>query len=1372
MKKINPDIRHFRRDFSKYPSVMDVPNLIAIQRDSFKAFIQDGVVPAKHKDIGLHAIFKSVFPIYDYNKTSSLEYINYRIDPPKYGPDECRDRGMTYAAPMKIRFRLVIWDVDEDTGDKSIRDAKEQEVYFGEIPIMTDQGTFLINGVERVMVSQLHRSPGVFFQDDGGSTHASGKKLFSSRIIPNRGSWVDLEFDHKDIMYVRIDRKRKITATILLKALGYTIGEILNLFYPSEKISIHSNGTYWRTVDLKLIEGTRAVDDILHPETGEVLVKKNKKLSRYNIKKLKDAKITQLPITEDELTTKVLADDIVDQNTGIVLFDANNTISTSMLTEMKEKGVNEFDVLYMDTLHYGPFLRNTLLLDKDIETQDDAAVDIYKKLRPGDPSTSLQAKAYFNSLFFSNTRYDLSRVGRLKMNYKLNRKLPIDQTTLSRDDFVDVIRYLLNLKMGVEGYRVDNIDELSNRRVRAVGELLENQYRVGLVRMERAIKEKMSMSQDIETMMPHDLVNAKPVSAVLNEYLGSSQLSQFMDQTNPLAEITNKRRLSALGPSGLTRERAGFEVRDVHESHYGRLCPIETPEGQNIGLISSLAVYARVNEFGFLETPYSIVKNRRVTDDIRYCTAMEENHVIAQAGIRLDKNNTIMDKMVPGRVNGDFQMVPAAEVELMDVATGQLVSAAASLIPFLEHDDANRALMGSNMQRQGVPLYNPQAPLVGTGMEWNIAKDSGSVTLAKRDGIVETLESNRIIVSADEPGDSEPLDIYNLVKYRRSNDNTVITQHAIVKVGDRVAAGQVIADGAATQNGELALGKNVLVAFMPWHGYNFEDAVLLSERMVSEDVYTSLHIEEKEIVARDTKLGAEEITRDIPNVGEEALKNLDENGIVRLGVEVKPGDILVGKVTPKTETQLSPEEKLLRAIFGEKAGEVKDSSLRVSPGIEGVVVGTKVFTMKTTKLDEIGVNPEEKVIDDARRDIISRMEESILARMGRILNGHVLTVRLNDGSGRTVAKNGTVLDSKILDKLTISMVRKIKTDNEAVNQKIAILYDTFMQQKEVVEAKYLDKIKRIRSGDDLPPGVLKKIKVFIAIKRKIQVGDKMAGRHGNKGVVSRILPVEDMPYLADGTPVDVVLNPLGVPSRMNVGQILETHLGWASKEIGHKIGELIDNKLSMEKIRKTILNVFKNNWATKTIKDMDEEELKVVAERFRNGVHMATHVFDGASEDEIDYLMTLAGLPTNGKTILFDGLTGEPFSTESTVGYMYVLKLHHLVDEKIHARSTGPYSLVTQQPLGGKAQLGGQRLGEMEVWAMEAYGAAHALQEFLTVKSDDVEGRTATYESIVKGDFSMQPGLPESFMVLMKELKALAVDVHLIERGETFRRLS
>jgi len=1371
MKKINPEIRHLRRDFSKYPSVMDVPNLIAIQRDSFKAFIQEGVAPEKHEEMGLHAIFKTVFPIYDYNKTSSLEYINYRIEPAKYDPDECRDRGMTYAAPMRVRFRLVIWDVDQETGDKSIRDAKEQEVYFGEIPIMTDQGTFIVNGAERVVVSQLHRSPGVFFQDDGGSTHASGKKLFSSRIIPNRGSWVDLEFDHKDIMYVRIDRKRKITATILLKALGYSVDELLKLFYPVETIVIHSNDTYWRQVDFKLIRGTRTTADIVHPETNEILVKKNKRLSAYNIKKLKEANITELPIGVEELETKVLADDIVDQNTGIVLVDANNTLSPSVLEEMKEKGINEFHVLYMDDLHYGPFLRNTLLLDKEVENQDDAVVEIYKKLRPGDPSTSLQARAYFNSLFFSSSRYDLSKVGRLKMNYKLQKKEPLEHTTLTRDDFVEVIRYLLNLKMGVEGYNVDNIDELSNRRVRAVGELLENQYRVGLVRMERAIKEKMSMSQDIETMMPHDLVNAKPVSAVLNEYLGASQLSQFMDQTNPLSEITNKRRLSALGPSGLTRERAGFEVRDVHESHYGRLCPIETPEGQNIGLISSLAVYARVNDFGFIETPYRIVKDRKVTDDIRYCTAMEENHVIAQAGIKLDEKNRIEDDMIPGRVNGEFQMVSADEVELTDVATGQLVSAAASLITFLEHDDANRALMGSNMQRQGVPLYHPEAPLIGTGMEWNIAKDSGSIVMAKRDGVVENIEANRIIVSVDEPGDSEPLDIYKLIKYRRSNQNTVVTQHPIVKLGDHVARGQVIADGAATQNGELALGKNVLIAFIPWNGYNFEDAILLSERLVSEDVYTSLHIEEKEIVARDTKLGAEEITRDIPNVGEDALKNLDEDGIIRLGVEVKTGDILVGKVTPKTETQLSPEEKLLRAIFGEKAGEVKDSSLRVPPGIEGVVVGAKVFSLKTTDIDEIGVNPEEKVLEDARSDIIIRMQDSILSRMGRIFYGHKLKSPLKDGSGKPVAKKGAVLDAELIKKLTLSMARKLVSDDEAVNQEIAALYDAFMLQKEAVDAKYSEKIKRMRGGDDLPPGVLKKIKVFIAIKRKLQVGDKMAGRHGNKGVVSRIMPVEDMPYMADGTPVDIVLNPLGVPSRMNVGQLLETHLGWASKELGHQIGEMIDKKLSMEKVRTHLLNIFKGNWATSIIKDMDEEDLMVVAERFRNGVHMATHVFDGASEAEIDYLLTKAGLPTDGKTILFDGRTGEPFSTISTVGYMYVLKLHHLVDEKIHARSTGPYSLVTQQPLGGKAQFGGQRLGEMEVWAMEAYGAAYALQEFLTVKSDDVEGRTATYESIVKGDFSMQPGLPESFKVLMKELMALAIDVRLIDRGETSRRL-
>ncbi len=1371
MKKIDPKIRHLRRDFSKYPSVMDVPNLIAIQRDSFKAFIQEGVIPDQHTDSGLHAVFKSVFPIYDYNKTASLEYINYRIEKPKYDADECRDRGMTYSAPMRVRFRLVIWDVDQDTGDKSIRDAKEQEVYFGEIPIMTDQGTFIVNGAERVVVSQLHRSPGVFFQDDGGNTHASGKKLFSARIIPNRGSWVDLEFDHKDILYVRIDRKRKITATVLLKALGYTVEEILAMFYPFEKVVIHKNGTCWRQLDFKLIEGTRTMTDIVHPTTGEVLVKIGRRLTKYNIRKMKDANITELPLEGDELTNRILAEDIVEEKTGIVLFEANQPVTDSMIQTLQEKGIKEFHVLYMDDIHYGPFLRNTLLLDKDIETQDDAVVEIYKKQRPGDPSTPLQARAYFNSLFFSASRYDLSRVGRLKMNYKLGRQYPLEQSTLTREDFVDVIRYLLNLKMGVEGYRVDNIDELSNRRVRAVGELLENQYRVGLVRMERAIKEKMSMSQDIETMMPHDLVNAKPVSAVLNEYLGASQLSQFMDQTNPLSEITNKRRLSALGPSGLTRERAGFEVRDVHESHYGRLCPIETPEGQNIGLISSLAVYARVNEFGFIETPYRIVNNRQVTNEIRYCTAMEEDRVIAQAGIKLDKNNRIVDDMVPGRVNGEFQMVSADDVELMDVATGQLVSAAASLITFLEHDDANRALMGSNMQRQGVPLYKPEAPLIGTGMEWNIAKDSGTVILAKRDGVVESVDAERIIVSADEPGDGPPLDIYNLVKYRRSNQNTVITQRPVVKIGDVVTEGQVIADGAATQDGELALGKNVLVAFVPWAGYNFEDAVLISERLVSEDVYTSLHIEEKEIVARDTKLGPEEITRDIPNVGEEALKDLDENGIIRLGAEVKTGDILVGKVTPKSETQLSPEEKLLRAIFGEKAGEVKDSSLRVPPGIEGVVVGAKVFSRKNADLEGIEGNPEEKVLERKRKDMLIRMEESFLARARRLLEGHTLKESAKGGSGKVKWKKGTVLNAEALQDLNLTLVRKIVTTDEELNRQIAVMYDAFVDQREQIDSMYQEKLKRLKGGDDLPPGVIKKIKVYVAIKRKLQVGDKMAGRHGNKGVVSRVLPVEDMPYLADGTPVDIVLNPLGVPSRMNVGQILETHLGWASKELGRQIGRMIDNNQSMETVRKKLLRIFKNNWAAQIIKDMDEDDLRVVARRFKHGVHMATRVFDGATEEEIDYLLKEAGLPEDGKTILFDGRTGEPFSTVSTVGYMYVLKLHHLVDEKIHARSTGPYSLVTQQPLGGKAQFGGQRLGEMEVWAMEAYGAAYALQELLTVKSDDVEGRTATYESIVKGDFSMQPGLPESFKVLMKELMALAIDVRLIEKGESSRRL-
>jgi DNA-directed RNA polymerase subunit beta len=1355
-----------RKSFAKIGKIIDIPNLIDIQKQSYEKFLQKDVPLDKREDVGLQGVFKSVFPIKDFSETSSIEFVSYALDKPKYDVDECRQRGMTFAAPIKVTVRLVVWDTNEETGAQSIRDVKEQEVFFGEIPLMTDNGTFIINGTERVVVSQLHRSPGVFYDHDKGKTHSSGKLLYSARVIPYRGSWLDFEFDAKDLLYVRIDRRRKLYATVLLRALNYSTEELLNYYYDTESVFLDAGKKYSKSVEYDLLPGQRATRDIRHPDSREVLVKKNRKFTKLAIKKLKDSNIDRLPVEVSELVGKVAAHDVIDETTGEVLLQCNEEVTESKLDELREHTIASFKVLFIDNLNVGSYLRDTLLADK-LQTPEEAILEIYRRLRPGDPPTIETAQNLFNNLFFNPERYDLSKVGRLKLNYKFKLDEALDNTVLTKRDILETVRYLIDLKNG-KG-QIDDIDHLGNRRVRAVGELMENQYRIGLVRMERAIKERMSMSQEIETLMPHDLINAKPVSAVVKEYFGSSQLSQFMDQTNPLSEVTHKRRLSALGPGGLTRERAGFEVRDVHATHYGRICPIETPEGPNIGLIASLSTYARVNEFGFIETPYRRATEGRATDEVQFYSALqEEGHYIAQSSSLIDKKGKFLDDHVLCRHNGENLVAKPEEVTLMDVSPNQLVSVAASLIPFLENDDANRALMGSNMQRQAVPLIRTRSPLIGTGMEGIVARDSGVTLVARRDGMVESVDASRIVVRAtaesDDPLSAKP-DIYNLVKFQRSNQNTCMNQKPIVQPGDMVHAGDVIADGPATEKGELALGENVLVAFMPWQGYNFEDSILVSERLVKQDHFTSIHIEEFECVARDTKLGKEEITCDIPNVGEEALKDLDESGIVRIGAEVKPNDILVGKITPKGETQLSPEEKLLRAIFGEKAGDVRDSSLRVPPGVQGIVIGARVFSRKGTEKDErakdIEDQEKEKLLAD-QRDEMRIISESYHARMRKLLLGKITAVRLVDDKGKVLTAKGQKIDDPALDEIPPRYWPEIQLEGRG-DERIQQLAAQLDQELKAIDELYRDKIGKLTKGDELPPGVIKMVKVYLAIKRKLSVGDKMAGRHGNKGVVSRVLPEEDMPYMPDGFPVDIVLNPLGVPSRMNVGQILETHLGWAALELGRQIEATIHKEWRGDGLRTKLKKVFTEEKDVKLIDGLDDEGLRRWAAGLREGVHFATPVFDGAKELDIRAALTAAELPTAGQQTLFDGRTGEPFDHEVTVGVMYMLKLHHLVDDKIHARSIGPYSLVTQQPLGGKAQFGGQRLGEMEVWAMEAYGAAYGLQEFLTVKSDDVIGRTRMYEAIVKGEHKLESGLPESFNVLLKELQSLCLNVELIE---------
>ena len=1358
----------FRKNFGRIKKILDIPNLIDIQMKSYEKFLQKDIEPDRRGNFGLQGAFKSVFPISDFSGKCSLEFVSYKIGEARYDVKECIQKGMTYAAPLKIVVRLVVFETDRGSEHKMIRDIKEQEIYFGEIPLMTENGTFIMNGTERVIVSQLHRSPGIFFDHDKGKTLASGKLIYSARIIPIRGSWLDYEFDSKDLLYVRIDRRRKMPVTILLKAMGNSNEFLLNYFYNIEKVFLEGK-KFHMIVDESLI-GEKAPEDIKDPETGDIIIKKARKINKVLLKKMAELNIDRIRISETDITGKILASDVLDPVTGEILLRCNEQLTLEGLERVREKGIRELRFIYIDEERMNASIRDTLLVDR-IENAEEAIIEIYKRLRPSNPPTPETAQKFFKSLFFDPASYDLSDVGRAKMNYKLRLDVPTKVTVLRNEDILAAVKYLIDLKNGAGDCSVDDIDHLGNRRVRSVGELIENQYRIGLVRIERAIKERMSL-QDIETMMPHELINAKPVSAVVNEFLGSSQLSQFMDQTNPLSEITHKRRLSALGPGGLTRERAGFEVRDVHPTHYGRICPVETPEGPNIGLIVSLSTYARVNAFGFIETPYRVVEKGRVLDEVRYLTAIEEEkYIIAPADIPFDKNGRFIGELISARKGNDFQTVSPTEVNLMDVSPDQLVSVAAASIPFLEHDDANRALMGSNMQRQAVPLLKPEVPLVGTGMESVVAKNSGAVVVVKRPGIVEHVDASRIVIKCDSDEKDEidtGVDIYNLVKYQRSNQDTCFNQKPIVNRGDRVSQSDIIADGPATDDGELALGRNVMVAFMSWGGYNYEDSILVSERVIKDDIYTSIHIEEFETMARDTKLGQEEITRDIPNVGEEALRNLDESGIVRMGVFVKSGDILVGKITPKGETQLSPEEKLLRAIFGEKASDVRDTSLRVPPGVEGTVIDAKIFSRKGAERDHRSQFIEDETIRllcKDRDDEIGIITENVRNKISDMLVGKTSATKLVDPKKiKILLKKGSTIEKDVLDRIPFYLWKEISLVGEdAIEEKIGNLLANSDRKRALIESYFEEKMEKMRAGDELPPGVIKMVKVYIAIKRKLSVGDKMAGRHGNKGVLSRILPEEDMPYFRDGTPVDIILNPLGVPSRMNVGQVLETHLGWAAKGLGEKINTLLEKNYGVDQLKKDLKNIYSSSEFDRFVDGSSDEAIKSFIRKLKGGILMATPVFDGADEREVRNMLAMAGLPEKGQTVLFDGRTGEPFDQEITVGMIYMLKLHHLVDDKIHARSIGPYSLVTQQPLGGKAQFGGQRLGEMEVWAMEAYGAAYSLQEFLTVKSDDVAGRTRMYETIVKGEHTLEPGLPESFNVLVKELQSLCLDVELIE---------
>jgi DNA-directed RNA polymerase subunit beta len=1368
--------KRIRRYFGKIREVLEMPNLIEVQKSSYDLFLRSGDSDKPLDDEGIQGTFQSVFPIKDFNETSVLEFVKYELEKPKYDVDECQSRDMTYAAPLKVTLRLIVFDVDEVTGARSVKDIKEQDVYMGDMPLMTHNGTFVVNGTERVIVSQMHRSPGVFFDHDKGKTHSSGKLLFACRIIPYRGSWLDFEFDAKDVVFARIDRRRKLPVTTLLYALGMDQEAIMDAYY--ETIGFrHVKNKGWVTKFFpQRVSGTRPSYDLIDAATGEVILKAGEKATPRMVKKWKDeGTITELLVPFDHILGRYVAKDIINEETGEIWVEAGDELTWELDRDgevkggtvklLLDQGITDIPVLDIDNVNVGPYIRNTMAVDKNM-SRDTALMDIYRVMRPGEPPTVEAASQLFDTLFFDKERYDLSAVGRVKMNMRLDLGRPDTQRTLDRDDIVACIKALTELRDG-KG-EIDDIDHLGNRRVRSVGELMENQYRVGLLRMERAIKERMS-SVEIDTIMPQDLINAKPAAAAVREFFGSSQLSQFMDQTNPLSEVTHKRRLSALGPGGLTRERAGFEVRDVHPTHYGRMCPIETPEGQNIGLINSLATFARVNKYGFIETPYRKVIDNKVTDEVVYMSATEEmRHTVAQANAAQDSEGRFTDDLISSRKAGEFMLNPPDAIDLIDVSPKQLVSVAASLIPFLENDDANRALMGSNMQRQAVPLLQSDAPFVGTGIEAVVARDSGAAIMARRAGVIDQVDATRIVVRATEMLDpGEPgVDIYRLRKFKRSNQSSCINQRPLVKVGDVVKRGEVVADGPCTDMGELALGRNVVVAFMPWNGYNYEDSILISERILKDDVFTSIHIEEYEVAARDTKLGPEEITRDIPNVGEEALRNLDEAGIVYIGAEVQPGDILVGKITPKGESPMTPEEKLLRAIFGEKASDVRDTSLRLPPGAFGTIVEVRVFNRHGVDKDERALQIEREEVERLARDRddeLAILERNIYARLKALIMGKTAV------KGPKGIKAGSTIDDELLGTLSRGQWWQLALGEENDAKEVEALHDQFEAQKRALDHRFDDKVEKVRRGDDLPPGVMKMVKVFVAVKRKLQPGDKMAGRHGNKGVISKVVPVEDMPFLADGTAVDLVLNPLGVPSRMNVGQILETHMGWAARGLGIKIDDALKEYRrsgDMTPVRDAVRHAYGDETYEEAFAGRDEDEFLELAGNVTKGVPIATPVFDGAKEADVNDALTRAGFDTSGQSVVFDGRSGEQFQRKVTVGVKYMLKLHHLVDDKLHARSTGPYSLVTQQPLGGKAQFGGQRLGEMEVWALEAYGAAYTLQEMLTVKSDDVAGRTKVYESIVKGEDNFEAGVPESFNVLVKEVRGLGLNMELLDAEE------
>ena len=1376
--------KRIRKSFGRIAAAVPMPNLIEVQKSSYDQFLQRQIPLDERTDIGLQAVFKSVFPIRDFSMRGTLEFVKYEFEEPKYDVEECQQRGMTYAAPLKVTLRLVVWDIDEETGARSIRDIKEQDVYMGDMPLMTDNGTFIVNGTERVIVSQMHRSPGVFFDHDKGKTHSSGKYLFAARVIPYRGSWLDFEFDAKDLVYVRIDRRRKLPVTTLLMALdsavtelrrtealaegrtlepaeitGMTAEEILSYFF--EPVTFEYVGTGWKSeFRAERMRGVKLAQDLVDAATGERLAEAGTKLTPKVLKQLKEKGLRELLVTDKDLAGRYVAEDLINEETGAIYVEAGEELTEATIARLIDIGVDTVKTLHIDHINIGPYIRNTLAIDRN-SSREEALFDIYRVMRPGEPPTIETAETLFHGLFFDADRYDLSAVGRVKMNARLGFQTEDSIRILRKEDILAVVKLLVDLKDGRGD--IDDIDHLGNRRVRSVGELLENQYRVGLLRMERAIRERMS-SVDIDTVMPQELINAKPAAAAVREFFGSSQLSQFMDQTNPLSEITHKRRLSALGPGGLTRERAGFEVRDVHPTHYGRICPIETPEGPNIGLINSLATFAQVNRYGFIETPYRRVTDGHVAEEVIYMSAMEEGrYTIAQANAELDENGRFVSDLINCRRGNDFILARASDIDYIDVSPKQLVSVATALIPFLENDDANRALMGSNMQRQAVPLIRTEAPLVGTGMEAAVARDSGATIVARRSGIVDQVDGTRIVIRATaETSHSAPgVDIYNLLKFQRSNQNTTIHQRPLVKVGDLITAGDIIADGASTELGELALGRNVLVAFMPWHGYNFEDSILISERLVRDDVFTSIHIEEFEVMARDTKLGQEEITRDIPNVGEEALKNLDEAGIVYIGAEVQPGDILVGKVTPKGETPMTPEEKLLRAIFGEKAADVRDTSLKVPPGVTGTVIEVRVFSRRGVEKDARALAIERAEIDRLAKDRDDEraiLERSFHSRLKALLLGQQVVA-----GPKGMAKE-TVITEEVLALFTPGQWAQVVVGDDRLMEDVEALRTSFEESIARLEQRFENKVEKVQRGDDLPPGVMKMVKIFVAVKRKLQPGDKMAGRHGNKGVISKIIPVEDIPYTADGTPVDVVLNPLGVPSRMNVGQILETHLGWACAGLGRQVSDLLDAVQrggSMEALRGRLSEIYSQKDESEQVETASDAQIVELANNLRPGIPVASPVFDGARESDVIAMLEDAGMDASGQVTLYDGRTGEAFDRPVTVGYIYILKLHHLVDDKIHARSIGPYSLVTQQPLGGKAQFGGQRFGEMEVWALEAYGAAYTLQEMLTVKSDDVSGRTKVYEAIVRGDDTFEAGVPESFNVLVKELQSLGLNVEL-----------